>query len=180
MSEEGKARTKSKPHGVEIRLRELLAEIKRLRSDLSALKGELLAATQERDQLKERETQRQVVADEQERVAQQKAQEHRLLCFRALIDCGHQTGAYQRHPDFDSVVKRAQHLMSTQLLEAILCFPKDQAPELLYAIAQNPEASAKLSGLTAVPQLFWLMNMGGEFKERAKWVNLLEAGKNAS
>lgn len=162
------------------RVRELLSEVRRLRANIDALKGELLVVTQQKDKLETAERNRQLAAEEKEKQDQKKAEDHRLLCFRALVDCAHQTGCYKRHPDFDSRVKRSQQFLSTQLLEAILLFPKNQAPELLYTIACNPEAAAKLSAHAPLPQLFWLMNMGGEFSEQLKWASFLESGKNAS
>jgi hypothetical protein len=175
------------------RILELLAEVKKLKQELvearqvlacpdpvteevrrerEKLRMDMMDVLAENAELKSREEQRLLAAEEDAKNARQVAEDHRLLCFRALVDVAHQTGAYQRHPDFDTRLRRTQQSFSTPLLESILCFPPAIAPELAYAIASEDAAAAKLSALSLSAQLFCLIKMNGEFEERIKFSNL--------
>jgi seryl-tRNA synthetase len=147
-------------------------ETERLRTELEKLRGEMLDVLSENAELKGREEQRLWAQDEDAKNAKQVADDHRLLCFRALVDVSHQTGAYTRHPDFDTRMKRAEQSFSTSLLESILCFPPAMAPELAYSVASTPGAALKLSSLPPSAQVFWLVKLNGEFEEKLKWANL--------
>lgn len=143
-------------------------------AEITRLKGELLDACQERDVLKQREEDRIFQFDEDQKAAAQVARDHRLLCFRALVDVAHQTGAYRRHPDFDTRVRRAETLFSTELLEAILMFPAQIAPEMAYSIA-SAGAAQKLSSLGLIPKFFLLANMAREIADQIKFQLLRES-----
>jgi hypothetical protein len=168
------------------RVKELLAEVKQLRSErervatahnaeLEKLRAELLAVLAENADFRSREEQRMWQADEDAKAARQVADDHRLLCFRALIDVSHQTGAYTRHPDFDSRMMRAETLFSTQLLEQILNFSPQVAPEVAYALASDPKSAARVSALPLVAGTFLLCKFAEPFEDAIKLQKLIGA-----
>jgi hypothetical protein len=173
-----------RPKGAEVRIRELLKEVKTLKDErderarvhgmaLEKLRGELLNVLAENSDMKSREEQRMWQADQDAKAARQVADDHRLLCFRALIDVSHQTEAYTRHPDFDSRMKRAETQFSTQLLEQILMFSPQVAPEVAYALASDPKAAARVSALPLVAGVFLLCKFAQPFEDQIKLAKLV-------
>jgi hypothetical protein len=179
-----------KNKGAPARILELLAEVKNLKSQreqdrieaqaalamadeqIEKLREELLAVHAENDDYKSREEQRLFDLQDAGNAREQEAVERLELCLKALIDAAHQSGAYQRHPDFDSKMKRAT--FSTSLLEVILCnFSKEMAPELAYALANERAAIAKLSALPLVAQISWLAKIATEIENRVKFERLV-------
>jgi hypothetical protein len=175
-----------KPKGAGIRIHELLGEVKTLkaeqierervhRAELEKLRAELLAVLAENADFRSREEQRMWQTDQDAKAAQQVADDHRLLCFRALVDVSHQVGAYQRHPDFDSKMRRAETHFSTQLLEQILMFSPQVAPEVAYALASDPKSAARVSALPLVAGVFLLCKFAEPFEDAIKLQKLIGA-----
>jgi len=173
-----------KAKGAPARIAELLAEVKSLKAErdglvrshgteLEKLRGELLNVLAENSEMKSREEQRMWQADEDTKARTKAADDHRLLCLRALVDVAHQTGAYTRHPDFDTKMRRAETQFSTQLLEQILMFSPRIAPELAYALAGDPKAAARVSALPIVAGCFMLSKIAGPFEDALKLQKLI-------
>lgn len=154
------------------RIRALLGEKKALRQSLvearvrldraeqeiERFKGELLAALAERDRLMLLDEERIRQAEEDQKAAKQAEEDRRLLAFRALVDCAHEVGTYERHSDFDARMQKVDRFFSAELLEAILqTFPATVAPELVYRIAVTDGLPQRLSAL--IPK-FWMLTAG--------------------
>jgi hypothetical protein len=172
------------------RIRELLSEVKFLKQrlleakqmidlaeqDKEKLRGELFNLTQENDVLRGREEDRLFKADEEQRAAQQegrqKAEEYFTLCLAAVINAAKDTGAYARHPDFDSRLRRADYLRAP-ILEIALQFPKHIAPELVYALACDETTYKKLASLPPATILFQLSKVAERLNDQFKLDNLL-------
>jgi hypothetical protein len=182
-----------KPRGAETRIRELLSEVKTLKceservaaehkAELEKLgqahaaetdrwRGELLTLAQEKAELADwKEAHLRLIAEAEE-VEHQQVRDQQLLVLRALIDCAHQTGAYARHPDFDSRLRRAE--LSTRTIEMILMFPTAIAPELAYVLACDPKAGARLAALPIVAGFFMLSKIVEQFVDAAKLRQLI-------
>jgi ubiquitin len=139
-----------------------------LRSQVEILKGELLAVCAENSDFKAREEQSSLQAEEDRKAVEQRALEHRTLCFAALIDCATQTGFRKRMVDFDTRLRHSEEFISTALMEAVLMFPKNIAPELAYALASDHRGCQRLSGLPAVAQIFALSKIAGSIEDGRK------------
>jgi hypothetical protein len=173
-----------RPKGAEIRIRELLKEVKTLKgeqiererahsAELEKLRGELLHVLAENSDFKAREEARLWQVDEDSKTARQVADDHRLLCFRALVDVAHQTNVYALAPDFDTRMKRAEQLFSTDLVEEILCFPRPIIAQMAYVVASDEKLARRLSSLAVIPAVFVLCGIAQQFADAAKLRQLI-------
>jgi hypothetical protein len=161
------------------RVSQLLTERGLLRRQLVEARQALDAADAEIDKLRDEndlyrraEEDRLFIVHEKEKAEAQRVSEYLQLCLAAIIECAHDTGAYARHPDFDSRLSRANYLRS-HVLECCLQFHKAVAPELVYALACDEASYWKLCGLPTVAIIAMLYPIAMAIQNKFKFERLI-------